>query len=105
MTGENTERRDKAIKMLVRFKSDLMGTRAGMWEQERDTRFVNIVIKLLAELNSEDEVINWLQRPCGCSECYDLSPQPSRLDLVNSAYGTKHLLRQFDIERAAAFGD
>jgi len=90
---------DIALQILVKSKSSSSGMGSGLFEQDRDSRLIKVIIELLADFKTEEEVMNWLRSPCTCLECFSLSPQPARFDLLNSAYSFEHLMRNIKLTR------
>lgn len=87
------------VEMLVKFKSDFAGMKAGIWEQERDARFCKIVAELLADFRDQESAAVWLNSPCTCNECQHDPLQSLRMDFLNSEFGFRHLLRNIKATR------
>ena len=96
--SQERSRQDRAMEMMVKFKSDSAGRKAGCEDQARDGRFV-VAVSVLLEFKCEESVLAWFADPCDCVNCKNLNPRLSRSDLLNSGYSFVHLMREIELEK------
>lgn len=76
---------DLAIQLMVKIRNDSLSDECRI-QRERQERLEKVLIALL-QFKSDEETEKWLLKPN--KQCDNLPP----IDLVNSEYGTRHLLK------------
>ncbi|MDE2001585.1 MAG: hypothetical protein KGI60_03430 [Patescibacteria group bacterium] len=99
--AQKSSAQSMAMKMLIDFHKNIAGSKTAALEQNRDSRFTKVAAILLTFM-SEKQATLWFNRPCRCETCDALEGKPPRWDLLNSAYGFDHLMKELAWQKALA---
>ena len=68
----------------------------GKLEQQAQQRFTE-AIQRIWDFKKGEVAIEWLESPCNCDSCSNLSPRQPRWQLILNNIGYQHLLEQIAV--------